>query len=47
MRAKVWKGRTASPLFSIRKYAHSMEKLFKEMWRKYENGEEVDHITHT
>ncbi|XP_071125785.1 UDP-N-acetylglucosamine--peptide N-acetylglucosaminyltransferase 110 kDa subunit-like isoform X1 [Mytilus edulis] len=47
MRAKVWKGRTASPLFSIRKYAYSMEKLFKEMWRKYENGEEVDHITHT
>ena len=45
IRAKVWRARTSSPLFNCRHYAHNMETLFKEMWTKYENEEEVDHIT--
>lgn len=45
MRAKVWHQRTASPLFNIRHYVNDLEKLLMKMWKKYEKGENPDHIT--
>ena len=45
MRAKVWKGRTESPLFNCKTYATDLERLFEVMWQKYARGEKPDHIT--
>ena len=45
MRAKVWKGRTESPLFNCQTYAHDLERLFKLMWDKHAVGDAPDHIT--
>jgi len=45
MRAKVWKGRTESPLFNCQTYAHDLEKVFKLMWEKHASGDKPDHIT--
>ncbi|XP_039262737.2 UDP-N-acetylglucosamine--peptide N-acetylglucosaminyltransferase 110 kDa subunit-like isoform X2 [Styela clava] len=44
IRAKVWKQRIESPLFSIKSYTENLEVLFSKMWDKYSNGEPVDHI---
>ena len=45
MRAKVWKGRTESPLFNCKTYATDLERLFEVMWQRYARGEKPDHIT--
>jgi protein O-GlcNAc transferase len=45
MRAKVWQGRTESPLFNCKVYATDLERLFNVMWEKYARGEKADHIT--
>ena len=45
MRAKVWKGRTESPLFNCKTYATDLERLFEAMWQKHAKGEKPDHIT--
>lgn len=45
MRAKVWQARTDSHLFDVKLYVDNLERLFMRMWKKYENGEEPDHIT--
>jgi protein O-GlcNAc transferase len=45
MRAKVWKGRTESPLFNCKTYAADLERLFEVMWEKFARGEEASHIT--
>ena len=45
MRAKVWKGRTESPLFNCQTYAKDIERLFKLMWERFSRGEKPDHIT--
>merc|ERR1712241_143184 len=45
-RAKVWKLRIDSPLFCVKTYASDLEKVFKAMWEKYQQGEKPDHITH-
>jgi len=45
MRAKVWLGRSDSPLFDCTKYAHDLEKLFDVMWEKFARGEKPSHIT--
>ena len=45
-RAKVWKQRIDSPLFCVKTYASDLEKVFKAMWDKYQNGEKTDHIHH-
>ena len=44
MRAKVWKGRTESPLFNCKQYANDIERLFGFMWEKFARGEKPDHI---
>lgn len=44
IRAKVWVARVDSPLFDCKQYAQSLEKLFKRMWKRFENGLEADHI---
>merc|ERR1711915_1154397 len=44
-RAKVWKLRVESPLFSVRTYTKDIEELYFKMWRKFSNGEKVSHIT--
>jgi len=45
MRAKVWQARTNSHLFDVKFYVNNLENLFMRMWKRYENGEEPDHIT--
>ena len=45
MRAKVWKLRMNSELFSIAKYTANLERVYRRMWEKHEKGEPVDHIT--
>ena len=45
MRAKVWKGRTDSPLFNCKTYATDLERLFEVMWEKFSRGEKPDHVT--
>jgi len=45
MRAKIWSHRITSPLFDVRKYANDLENLLMKMWRRYERGEDPDHIT--
>ncbi|XP_035209929.1 UDP-N-acetylglucosamine--peptide N-acetylglucosaminyltransferase 110 kDa subunit-like [Stegodyphus dumicola] len=45
IRAKVWAARTESPLFNVKTYATNLERLFYEMWAKYERGEKPNHIT--
>lgn len=45
MRAKVWQARTNSHLFDVKFYVNNLENLFMRMWKKYESGEEPDHIT--
>nr|AAX25814.1 unknown [Schistosoma japonicum] len=43
MRAKVWKARESSPLFSCRSYTADIEALYFRMWQQYEAGS-IDHI---
>ncbi|GMS89216.1 hypothetical protein PENTCL1PPCAC_11391, partial [Pristionchus entomophagus] len=45
IRAKVWMARTTSTLFDVKQYCTDIEHLFYKMWRRYEQGLEVDHIT--
>ena len=45
MRAKVWKGRTETTLFSCKTYATDLERLFKRMWDKFARGDKPGHIT--
>ncbi|CEF64055.1 O-glycosyltransferase [Strongyloides ratti] len=45
IRAKVWKARTTSTLFNVKQYCTDLEGLFYEMWKRYEEGLPVDHIT--
>jgi protein O-GlcNAc transferase len=45
MRAKVWKGRTESPLFNCKTYATNLESLFEVMWEKFARGEKANHVT--
>jgi protein O-GlcNAc transferase len=45
MRAKVWQGRTESPLFDCETYTEDIEKLFKIMWEKFARGDKPGHIT--
>lgn len=45
MRAKVWMARTTSTLFDVKQYCYDMEDLLELMWKRYENGLPVDHIT--
>ena len=45
IRAKIWIGRTESTLFNTRVYAKDMGRLFLRMWKKFEAGENPDHIT--
>ena len=45
MRAKVWKGRTESPLFNCQTYAHDLERLFNLMWERHSRNKRPDHIT--
>lgn len=44
IREKVFKSRLSSPLFNLEIYTRNLERLFNEMWRKYERGDQVDHI---
>ncbi|XP_043475694.1 UDP-N-acetylglucosamine--peptide N-acetylglucosaminyltransferase 110 kDa subunit [Leptopilina heterotoma] len=44
IRAKVWKARSESPLFSCKMYALGMEMLYKKMWERYSRGEKPDHV---
>merc|ERR1712168_961609 len=44
IRAKVWSGRLASPLFNIKTYAHDLEDLFFKMFIKFKKGEKLTHI---
>ncbi|KAG7211535.1 hypothetical protein KM043_010796 [Ampulex compressa] len=43
-RAKVWKARSDSPLFSCELYAMGMEMLYKKMWERFARGEKPDHV---
>jgi hypothetical protein len=45
MRAKVWQGRTESPLFDVKRYATGLERLFEVMWDKFSKGEKASHVT--
>ncbi|VDL87117.1 unnamed protein product [Nippostrongylus brasiliensis] len=45
IRAKVWKARTTSTLFNVKQYCSDMETLLHIMWRRYEEGRQVEHIT--
>ncbi|PAV88559.1 hypothetical protein WR25_21848 [Diploscapter pachys] len=45
MRAKVWKARTTSTLFNVKQYCSDMETLLHLMWKRFEEGLPVDHIT--
>ncbi|KAK4337373.1 hypothetical protein RND71_043330 [Anisodus tanguticus] len=45
IRAKVWSGRTESPLFNVATYTQNLEKVYLKMWKKYEEHREPDHIT--
>ncbi|KJH46149.1 tetratricopeptide repeat protein [Dictyocaulus viviparus] len=45
IRAKVWKARITSTLFNVKQYCMDMESLLHTMWRRYEEGRPVDHIT--
>nr|AAB63465.1 O-linked GlcNAc transferase [Caenorhabditis elegans] len=45
MRAKVWMARTSSTLFDVKQYCHDMEDLLGQMWKRYESGMPIDHIT--
>ena len=45
MRAKVWQGRTESPLFNCKTYATDLERLFEVMWEKFARGEKAEHVT--
>ena len=44
-RAKVWRARTKSQLFSTKQYAADMEELYHTVWSKYEAGCADQHIT--
>ena len=44
-RAKVWHGRSDSPLFCVKTYASNMERLFHKVWERHEKGEKPDHVT--
>ncbi|XP_053971176.1 UDP-N-acetylglucosamine--peptide N-acetylglucosaminyltransferase 110 kDa subunit isoform X1 [Hylaeus volcanicus] len=44
IRAKVWKARSESPLFSCKLYALGMEMLYRKMWERYARGEKPDHV---
>lgn len=44
-RAKIWRGRTETPLFNCKIYANDLERLFRLLWEKHERGEKPDHVT--
>ncbi|KAI6172414.1 Protein O-GlcNAc transferase [Aphelenchoides besseyi] len=44
-RAKVWKARTTSTLFDVRQYCSDFEDLYYKIWKRYEQGQQPDHIT--
>jgi protein O-GlcNAc transferase len=45
IRAKVWKARTTSTLFSVKQYCTDIENLYQKLWRRQEQGLPPDHIT--
>jgi len=45
IRAKVWAGRTESPLFNVQKYTSNLERVYSKMWKIYESGKQPEHIT--
>lgn len=45
MRAKVWKARSDSPLFSVESYARGLEALYRVMWDRYVLNLPVTHVT--
>jgi protein O-GlcNAc transferase len=45
VRAKVWLLRSTSELFNVETYTANLERVYRRMWEKYENGEEVTHLT--
>lgn len=45
IRAKVWQARNKSHLFDVKFYVNNLENLFLRMWKRFEDGEEPDHIT--
>ncbi|CAL8089196.1 unnamed protein product [Orchesella dallaii] len=45
IRAKVVRRRSESTLFNTATFASNLERLYWRMWRRYKDGEEVDHIT--
>lgn len=45
IRGKVWQGRNESHLFDVKTYVNNLEVLFLKMWKRFEKGEEPDHIT--
>ena len=47
IRAKVWKNRVESPLFSVKIYTRNLEDLYWKMWKRHESGKEPDHLVDT
>jgi len=45
MRAEVWRARSESPLFNCGIYANGLERVYRAMWDKNQQGEKPDHIT--
>lgn len=45
VRAKVWRLRTTSDLFSVQTYVRGLESVYVRMWERYEKGENVNHLT--
>jgi len=45
MRAKVWRLRMNSELFDVGVYTANLERVYRKMWERHENGDPVDHIT--
>lgn len=44
-RAKVWSGRTESPVFNVKTYTGDLEKVYNLMWKRHEENKKPDHIT--
>lgn len=44
IRAKVWKNRVESPLFSVSVYTRNLEDVYTRMWRRHETGLPVGHL---
>jgi hypothetical protein len=45
VRAKVWRLRTASDLFNVQTYTANLERVYQQMWERYEKGEDIAHLT--